>query len=124
MSTDAPARAWTADEVVALGVRTDVPTAGAIIAGWGRSESYKAVLRGEFPVPVIKVGRRLIVPVAPILKLLGLAPDARGFTADRNSPAGTQLRSPHLPEYPKGAVWSRPHAMPEGDPPTHRKIAL
>jgi hypothetical protein len=63
---------WTAAEVFALGVRTDVPTAGEIVAGWGPSESYKAHARGQFPVPVIKVGRRLIVPVAHILQLLGL----------------------------------------------------
>ena len=60
---------WTAAEVFALGVRTDVPTAGAILAGWGPSESYKAVSRGDFPVPVISVGRRLVVPVAPIAQL-------------------------------------------------------
>ena len=49
-----------------------MPTAGAILAGWGRDESYRAVKRGDFPVPVLQLGRRLIVPVAPILKLLGL----------------------------------------------------
>jgi hypothetical protein len=30
------------------------------------------VKRGKFPVPVLKVGRRLVVPVQPILELLGL----------------------------------------------------
>jgi hypothetical protein len=73
MSADS--RNWTADEVLALGVRTDVPTAGAIIAGWGPSESYKVAKRGKFPVPVILVGRRLVVPVQPILQLLGLTPE-------------------------------------------------
>jgi hypothetical protein len=66
---------WTPDEVRALGVRTDVPTAGEIIAGLCRDESYRAVKRGTFPVPVIGVGRRLVVPVAPILGLLGIGPD-------------------------------------------------
>jgi hypothetical protein len=66
---------WTAERVRSLGVRTDVPTAGQIITGWGVAESYRAVARGDFPVPVLRVGRRLIVPVAPILKLLGI-PDA------------------------------------------------
>jgi hypothetical protein len=65
-------RTWTPADIFALGVRTDVPTAGAIIAGWGPSESYKAVARGDFPVPVIRVGRRMVVPVAPIADLLGL----------------------------------------------------
>jgi hypothetical protein len=68
-------RVWTHAEVEALGVRTDVPTAGEIIAGLCRDESYRAVKRGTFPVPVIEVGRRLVVPVAPILALLGIGPD-------------------------------------------------
>jgi hypothetical protein len=66
------AKVWTRKAVEALGVKTDVPTAGAILAGLGRDESYRAVKRGKFPVPVIRVGRRMIVPVQPILDLLGL----------------------------------------------------
>ena len=54
--------------------RTDVPTAGAILVGWGRDEAYRAVKRGDFPVPVLQLGRRLVVPVQPILDLLGLGP--------------------------------------------------
>jgi hypothetical protein len=73
-------RTWTAEEVHALGVRTDVPTAGEILAGLCRDEAYRMVQRGEFPVPVIRVGKnRLVVPVAPILRLLGIAaPDVEG----------------------------------------------
>jgi hypothetical protein len=66
--------AWTPEAIKALGVRTDVPTAGEIIAGWHRDDSYDAVKRGEFPVPVIRVGRRMVVPVAPILALLQITP--------------------------------------------------
>jgi hypothetical protein len=65
-------RVWTRAAVEALGVRTDVPSAGAIVAGLGRDESYRAVKRGTFPVPVIRVGRRMVVPVQPIPDLLGL----------------------------------------------------
>lgn len=68
-------RVWTPAEVVALGVRTDVPTAGEILAGLCRDEAYRSVKRGDFPVPVVKVGRHLVVPVAPILKLLRIKPD-------------------------------------------------
>lgn len=63
---------WTQEAVRDLGVRTDVPTAGEIIAGWCRDESYRAVKRGDFQVPVIRAGRRLVVPVVPILRLLGM----------------------------------------------------
>jgi len=66
------AKVWTRKQVLALGVRTDVPTADAIIAGLGRDESYRSVKRGTFPVPTIRVGRRIVVPVQPILELLGL----------------------------------------------------
>jgi hypothetical protein len=68
-------RVWTRAEVIALGVRTDVPTAGEILAGLCRDEAYRSVKRGDFPVPVLKVGRRLVVPVAPILELLGIKPN-------------------------------------------------
>jgi hypothetical protein len=63
---------WTAVQVRRLGVRTTVPVAGEILAGLGKDESYRAVKRGDFPVPVLKVGRHLIVPVAPILEFLRL----------------------------------------------------
>jgi hypothetical protein len=71
-------RVWTPDEVRALGVRTTVPIAGQIIAGLCKDESYRAVQRGTFPVPVIRCGRRMVVPVAPILELLSIDPDVTG----------------------------------------------
>jgi hypothetical protein len=67
-------RVWTAREVLALGTRTDVPTAYEILTGRGRDAAYRSVKRGDFPVPVIHIGdRQMIVPVQPILELLGLA---------------------------------------------------
>lgn len=60
---------WSDQEVRALGVRTDVETAGSIF-GLSRTQSYMAIKGGRFPVPVITVGRRLIVPTAPIRRLL------------------------------------------------------
>jgi hypothetical protein len=81
-------RVWTAEEVRALGVRTTVPIAGEIIAGLCKDESYRLVGRGEFPVPVIKVGKnKLVVPVAPILRLLGIDP-ADTATPELSPPAG------------------------------------
>lgn len=62
---------WTDDAVRALGVRTDVTTAGSIF-GLSRTQAYEAVSAGRFPVPVIRVGRRVVVPVAPIRRLLEL----------------------------------------------------
>jgi hypothetical protein len=69
-------RVWTFDDVRALGVRTSVPLAGQIIAGLCKDEAYRMVARGEFPVPVVRVGgNRLVVPVAPILELLRIKSD-------------------------------------------------
>lgn len=82
--SDQNQRVWTAEEVIALGVRTTVPIAGEIIAGLCKDEAYRSVKRGDFPVPVVSCGRRLVVPVAPILKLLGIKPEGN---ADDSAPA-------------------------------------
>lgn len=80
---------WTEDAIRALGVRTSVPIAGEIIMGWHRDDSYDAAKRGDFPVPVIKAGRRMVVPVAPILELLRIGSPDTG-------PAGSAPPEPAL----------------------------
>ena len=83
-------RVWTPDAIKALGVRTTVPIAGEIIAGLCKDESYRMVARGEFPVPVIKVGKnKLVVPVAPILRLLDIGPQDENMAGQPRSPALT-----------------------------------
>ena len=47
-----------------------IPEAGATFFGLGRSGAYEAAKRGD--LPTIKVGRRLIVPVAPLAEKIGL----------------------------------------------------
>jgi hypothetical protein len=42
------------------------------VLGLGRTAAYRLVAAGDFPVPVVRAGGRLIVPVAPLLRLLGL----------------------------------------------------
>jgi hypothetical protein len=49
--------------------RTSLPP-GAIL-GIGRTKAYELARDGAFPVTVIRVGRRYLVPVAPLLALLG-----------------------------------------------------
>ena len=61
-----------AEAIRQLGPTTDVPTAGALF-GLSRTQSYVAIQRDQFPVKPIRIGRRLVVPVAPILELLGLS---------------------------------------------------
>ncbi|MDP9792940.1 hypothetical protein J2S43_001452 [Catenuloplanes nepalensis] len=65
-------RVWTIDAVRDLGSTTDVETAGAIL-GIGRSKSYQLAKSGEFPVHLLRIGRRYRVPVPSILELLGTA---------------------------------------------------
>lgn len=46
-----------------------IPAAGAIF-GLSRAASYQAAQRGE--IPTIRLGKRLLVPTAKLLALLGL----------------------------------------------------
>ncbi|TPJ27161.1 helix-turn-helix domain-containing protein [Mesorhizobium sp. B2-8-3] len=47
-----------------------VPDAGAVFYGLGRNGSYEAAKRGD--IPTIRIGRKIVVPVAPIANKLGL----------------------------------------------------
>lgn len=67
---DAP-RVWTIDAIRGLGATIDVETAGAIL-GIGRSKSYELAKANEFPVRILRIGRRYLVPTPAILELLGL----------------------------------------------------
>jgi hypothetical protein len=61
---------WTPEAVRQLGMTTDVATAGAIL-GIGRSKAYELAKSGEFPVNVLRIGRRYLVPTSALLTLLG-----------------------------------------------------
>ncbi len=63
-------RVWTIEAIRALGATTDVETAGAIL-GVGRTKAYEMPREANFPVPVLRIGRRIIVPTPTILALLG-----------------------------------------------------
>ncbi|MGW5010509.1 helix-turn-helix domain-containing protein [Micromonospora chalcea] len=54
-----------------LGLTTDVETAAAIL-GIGRTKAYALARTGEFPVRLLRVGRRYVVPVQAILNLLAV----------------------------------------------------
>lgn len=47
-----------------------VQTAGHIFYGLGRNASYEAARRGDFET--IRIGKKIVVPVAPIATKLGL----------------------------------------------------
>src|SRR6266540_3162373 len=60
---------WTVEAVRALGMTTDVATAAAIL-GFGRTKAYELAKNNQFPVQTLRIGRRYLVPVSAILRLL------------------------------------------------------
>lgn len=65
------ARTWTPAAVAALPVVVDVVTAGEVL-GMGRTAAYEMARRGDFPVPVLRLGRRYRVATAHLRELLGI----------------------------------------------------
>lgn len=81
------------EEILGWPVTVDVPTAGRC---WllGREASYRAARSGEFPVEVIRVGRRLVVTRASVIAALGIGHgDARGLSPPGD---GTGSKTTHL----------------------------
>lgn len=58
-----------------LPVTVSVERAAALL-GIGRGLAYQLARRGDFPVATLKLGRRLLVPTAALMRLLGLDPPA------------------------------------------------
>ena len=83
-------RGWSEDQVRALGVVTDLVTAAAVL-GIGRTTAHALVRADRFPVPVIRVGRRYRVPVAPLLRLLALPTESAATEAFSDPLPTTQL---------------------------------
>lgn len=82
-------------DVTALPPVLDVPTAGRLL-GLGRSAAYDLVLAGRWPTPVLRLGRRLPIPTAPLLALLGLDP------VRPSHPGGIVTTSPTAPAASEG----------------------
>ena len=64
----------TRDELAALPPVLDVPTAAKVL-GIGRSLAYDLVRRGDWPTPVLHVGKLIKIPSAPLLALLSKQPE-------------------------------------------------
>jgi hypothetical protein len=78
---------WTEDRIRGLGTLTDLPTAASIF-GLSRTLAYELARTSQFPVPVIRAGKRYRVPVAPILAALHLAsPPTPNATTDARGEA-------------------------------------
>ena len=64
----------TRDQLLALPPVVDLPTAANVL-GVGRSSAYELVRTGQWPTPVLRLGRLIRVPSAPLLELLGVSAD-------------------------------------------------
>jgi hypothetical protein len=61
---------WTLEQIRALGATTDLVTACSIFYKVGKSQAWERFHRGQLNFPAFKNGRSVIVPVAPLLRLL------------------------------------------------------
>ncbi len=67
----AEGRIWTVEAVRQLGMTTDLATAAEIL-GIGRTLAFDLVRADRFPVKPLRLGRRVVVPVPELLRLLGV----------------------------------------------------
>jgi hypothetical protein len=65
---------WTPEAVRRLGMTTDIETAAAIL-GIGRTLAFELARTEQFPVRLLRMGRRIVVPVADLLAYLGVTAD-------------------------------------------------
>lgn len=61
----------TREELLELPAVVDMTTAAEVL-GVGRSCAYELVRTGDWPTPVLRFGRLIRVPTAPLLELLGV----------------------------------------------------
>jgi predicted DNA-binding transcriptional regulator AlpA len=59
------------DELLSLPAVVDLKTAAHVL-GIGRTAAYELVRTGQWPTPVLRVGRLIKVPTAPLLELVGV----------------------------------------------------
>jgi len=57
--------------------RTCTIEEAALLLGIGRTLAYALAKRDEFPVPLIRLGRRILVPKRALLRLLGEEDDSQ-----------------------------------------------
>lgn len=57
------------NELDQLPALVDVPTAAAVL-GIGRSLAYELVRTGQWPTPVLRIGRLIKIPTAPLRRLI------------------------------------------------------
>jgi excisionase family DNA binding protein len=73
------------EQLVALPAVVDVPTAASVL-GLSRTTVYELIRIGDWPTPVLRLGKLIRLPTEPILELLGIQPatesPARSLSTD------------------------------------------
>jgi hypothetical protein len=64
------AEVWTAERVRGCGIRMDGVDAVAAVYGYSARKAYAMLQTGDVDFPVIRRGRRYIVPTSAVLKLM------------------------------------------------------
>ncbi|MBQ0892764.1 hypothetical protein KBX37_06550 [Micromonospora sp. U56] len=80
---------WTVERIRALGVTTTLATTASVL-GISRSQAYRLAATDQFPIPLIRAGSRIIVPVAGLLQLL-LVEDPAPTDDDRRLDADAKV---------------------------------
>jgi len=62
---------WTIEAVRRLGLTTTIESAASIL-GIGRTKAYALAKDGDFPIKLIRIGRRYLVPTQALLDLLAV----------------------------------------------------
>jgi predicted DNA-binding transcriptional regulator AlpA len=68
--------ATTREDLLRLPAVVDLTTAAGVL-GIGRTCAYELVRTGTWPTPVLRVGRLIRIPTAPLLDLLGVERGSR-----------------------------------------------
>jgi predicted DNA-binding transcriptional regulator AlpA len=66
----------TRDDALALPPVVSLATAAELL-GLGRSAAYELVRTGQWPTPILRLGRLIKVPTAPLITLVGIATEIR-----------------------------------------------
>ena len=62
----------TEEDILALPTVVDVPTAAAVL-GIGRTAAYELIRTNRWPTRVLRMGKLIRIPTAPLLALVGVS---------------------------------------------------
>lgn len=71
---------WSPNAIRSLGARTGIKEACSVL-GISPSLGYQLVREDDFPVRVLRIGNRIVVPVRGLLELFDIDDSEDGFSA-------------------------------------------